>query len=57
MANPKQDELTPQDIIDLQEQFNDLRNFVEELTGTLFESNDLPGRLRDEIQSLYNSKF
>lgn len=49
--------LTEEDIIDLYEGFVRLRDFIEDLSGILWDNTELPENIRGEIESLYAKKF
>ena len=49
--------LEEQDIIDLYNDFHNLRDFVEELTGILYDNDELPEIIKDQVSTLYQKKF
>jgi hypothetical protein len=57
MANEYEGELTPEEIKDLYNDFQRLRDFVGELAGILYDNTELPSRIKSEIETLYIKKF
>lgn len=57
MADLFEGELSPEDIKDLYNDFQNLRDFVSELTGILYDNTELPSAIRSEIETLYTKKF
>lgn len=49
--------LEEQDIIDLYNDFHNLRDFVEELTGILYDNDELPEIIKDQISTLYQKNL
>ena len=46
-----------QDIINIYNDFNSLKDFVEELTGILYNNAELPEGIKGQISTLYKEKF
>lgn len=49
--------LEEQDIINIYNDFNSLKDFVEELTGILYNNAELPEGIKGQISTLYKEKF
>lgn len=49
--------LTEEDVMDLHAAFKQLYDFVEKLTGILYDNTELPANIRDEIENLYAKEF
>ena len=49
--------LQEEDVIDLWNDFQRLRDFVGELVGILYDNDELPEQIRDDINTLYMKKF